>query len=365
MGNLSTSAKRRTRSRLKFADGGAPAPLFAKATGGTITTDTASLVEHTFTAGDTFSLLNFGLLPVTYTITGTGTFGGDSSSGSTNVTGNVTVTVTSGSVVVAYDPTDFERGHPLGYPSLQAFYDAGDTSSITDAGGGAVSQWNDLSPNARHLKQGTAGSRPLTGTTSQNGLNTISFDGTDDMLLADNFNINLNTSKQATAFMLKCDDRSTNHEGGFLVKSTGEYDFTTLLIQRRIQYSALSIGDGTGSGGGDYNEARCLSDASVTGTYRIHEVAVNAAGNTKSYTIDGTGFTLTTESGSMAPSGFCTAAGTALKPYVGSRLSGTSDTAIAYPWDGKVATIALFSVDLGATERAAVRAWMKARWGTA
>jgi hypothetical protein len=51
------------------------------------------------------------------------------------------------------------------------------TVGVTDAGGGAVSQWNDSSGNARHLVQATAGSRPSTGTHSLNGHNVINFAG--------------------------------------------------------------------------------------------------------------------------------------------------------------------------------------------
>lgn len=59
-----------------------------------------------------------------------------------------------------------------------AWYDANDATTITESGG-AVSQWDDKSGNARHLTQATGSEQPITGT-DFNGLNSITFDGSDD-----------------------------------------------------------------------------------------------------------------------------------------------------------------------------------------
>lgn len=67
----------------------------------------------------------------------------------------------------------------------RAWWDAADLSTITDAGGGAVSQLDDKSPNGRDLSQATSGHRPITGTRTINGLNTLDFDGSNDNLFDD------------------------------------------------------------------------------------------------------------------------------------------------------------------------------------
>jgi hypothetical protein len=63
---------------------------------------------------------------------------------------------------------------------LFAWYDASTSSSITTQTG--VSQWADLSGNARHLTQSTTNNQPAYGTVTLNGKPTITFDGTNDVL---------------------------------------------------------------------------------------------------------------------------------------------------------------------------------------
>jgi hypothetical protein len=58
-----------------------------------------------------------------------------------------------------------------------------DASTVTDAGSGACSQWNDRSSNAWHFTQGTGANRPLIVTGGLNGRRTIRFDGTNDTMI--------------------------------------------------------------------------------------------------------------------------------------------------------------------------------------
>lgn len=77
---------------------------YARAFGGTITTNTPTLVEHVFAATGAFALMASGTLDVSFVISGTGSFDGNSSSGSTAVTGTVAVIVSSGTITVSYNP---------------------------------------------------------------------------------------------------------------------------------------------------------------------------------------------------------------------------------------------------------------------
>ena len=65
---------------------------------------------------------------------------------------------------------------PTDITGLRIWLDASDASTITDAGLGAVSKWVSKDPNSYEFTQATAGSRPTTGGTTANSLNTIEFD---------------------------------------------------------------------------------------------------------------------------------------------------------------------------------------------
>jgi hypothetical protein len=75
-----------------------------------------------------------------------------------------------GGAAPAFQPDDLS--------GLLIWLDADDPASITSSSG-AVSQWSDRSGNARHVTQTTAGAKPTTGTTTQNGRNVLAFDGGD------------------------------------------------------------------------------------------------------------------------------------------------------------------------------------------
>lgn len=71
---------------------------------------------------------------------------------------------------------------PLSLPNLVDWYDASDAGSITSESG-LVTQWNDLSGNARHMTASGTG-RPTTGTRSRNSRNVIDFNGSTNKMLA-------------------------------------------------------------------------------------------------------------------------------------------------------------------------------------
>ncbi len=72
---------------------------------------------------------------------------------------------------VLHGNVDSENFNINDYTSTFAWYDAADTSTITDIAG-EVTQWNDKSANGYHM-QSAAGQRPGTNLSSMNGLNVI------------------------------------------------------------------------------------------------------------------------------------------------------------------------------------------------
>ena len=69
---------------------------------------------------------------------------------------------------------------PEDISGLQLWFDASDTATITESSG-LVSQWDDKSTNAFHVREAT--NKPTYGSTSLNGVGVISFDGSNDKLL--------------------------------------------------------------------------------------------------------------------------------------------------------------------------------------
>lgn len=79
-----------------------------------------------------------------------------------------------------------------------AWYDASNASSIT-LNGSNVSQWNDLSGNGYNGTQSTAGAQPAYGTYQLNGLDVVTFDGADRILLP---SVNFNASKAVSMYVV-------------------------------------------------------------------------------------------------------------------------------------------------------------------
>lgn len=70
---------------------------------------------------------------------------------------------------------------PLDLPNCVRWFDAADTATITHATN-AVSRWASKGSNVTTLEQDTAARKPTTNTRTQNGLNTLDFDGTSDFM---------------------------------------------------------------------------------------------------------------------------------------------------------------------------------------
>jgi hypothetical protein len=89
--------------------------------------------------------------------------------------GAITAGLLGGGAPPAFNPTSIA--------GCQLWLDASDTATIS-VSATLVSQWNDKSGNSRNFTQATTLNKPLSGTRTQNGLNLIDFDGTDDRLVS-------------------------------------------------------------------------------------------------------------------------------------------------------------------------------------
>ena len=147
--------------------------------------------------------------------------------------------------------------------ALALWLDASDATTVTESGG-FVSQWDDKSGNGRDFTQGVAGTEPAYSLASINGLNTLSFDGTDDSIArvaeswAYNYPINVFTVFKATAF-----NASYNGLFGFYTAS----DATTAGFGAFIKSDGLSAiyATDTSDGQPNYDGTGALTYALNTG----------------------------------------------------------------------------------------------------
>jgi fibronectin type 3 domain-containing protein len=124
-----------------------------------------------------------------------------------------------------------------------AWYDASDAGTLTESGG-AVSQWNDKSPNGLHL-QAAGGQEPLTGSTSINGNNAIDFDGTNDQMSTAS---NPFDSAVGDALVLMVHKVDNDSDQGTLFTLTGS-DASGSRWQAHAPYSGTVYFDCGGTGG--------------------------------------------------------------------------------------------------------------------
>ncbi len=230
--------------------------------------------------------------------------------------------------VAAFTPTDVT--------GLQAWYDASVASSIT---GSPVSQWNDLSGNARHLTAALL-ARPATGGTL-NGKNVLTFDGSANILQAVGLTTPaVNTGTWIIAFKPTA---TTAYERVFSLSTAQDTDFNNAArIAAIIRYgdtlAYVSFYNGDTYG------------ASVAVTNAAHVVVTQRNGDVFSCWCDGAAGTGGTGLGT-ANFGFTS-------------ISVGANAAVSDFWKGDVAEVLWYSTAISAGNRQSIEAYLKTKWAT-
>lgn len=252
-------------------------------------------------------------------------------------------------------------GGGSGLPAPAVWHDASNLASITDAGAGACSQWNDISGNGHHLTS-TGTQRPLTGTRTINSLNCIDFDGSNDMMAAATGFIPTG-AVGLTLFMVTQQDSTANASMGALSMLNGGLsanDLNGVLMEFRTNKYAFAMGGGSSSASaGSFNAYHEASGTANTTNPHVIRVTVSTAGF--EYAVDGTVKTLASfaSGGAAQPANFLASlAGADLQITVGMRNSGS------FPYNGAIAEIRGYNSVLAAGELTAIQAALKAKWGT-
>jgi hypothetical protein len=240
--------------------------------------------------------------------------------------------------VVEFSPLDLN-------PAL--WLDAADTATITESGG-FVSQWNDKSGNNRNFTQAVGASQPATGTRTQNGLNVLDFDGSNDFMGAGDTLDLLNNNLTVIA-VAKIDGTTTNTllgkykgvplAGSWLVLQEGGFQRSYYRDGATAHISQVSYSDTANP----YTQLMLLDRVAGTLEQRINGVP----SGTTSFTPDS-----------------ATSRDNATGLWMGALRNSNDNGFIAgYYFDGYVAEVIVTLGILTTAQLASTAAYLNAKWG--
>lgn len=238
---------------------------------------------------------------------------------------------------------------PTNIPNLNLWYDSSVSSTATfnpvPANGGAVQNWLDLKATGRNANQNTGTRQPVWNSNQQNGLGSINFDGSNDVLTLNPIPWALSLPGQTTYVVIKANALSgtpkvcqTNTAGfqffwdttwgvetaGGRAKSTNTGDTTNYYYMGQIL-------DGT------------QTDANITTQNNLR----------LRMRINGVLQTLT----------FSTNVGTTTSPTATTLFVGADSQPVANPFSGHIGELLLWTRTLTATEITTVETYLADKWG--
>jgi hypothetical protein len=197
----------------------------------------------------------------------------------TNRTATITLRITESGKYIS-DPATFNVSiqsitNPVaGIANLVGWYNASSASDRIMDGSFGVSQLNDLSGNSRHLTQGTSANRPIMTQNYINGRGGLNFDGTNDYMVASNFDKNVIGQTGAYTLFFVGRLKSPDPTGGLTfnaIVSMGPYINATtdrgkiyITQPRDAPLTLYSLSQGTGAQ---------ASAVTPTSPFCYHEVA--------------------------------------------------------------------------------------------
>ena len=229
----------------------------------------------------------------------------------------------SGAVAAPWAPTDID--------GVKLWVDANDADTITELSD-AVSKWEDKGPDGYHLEQGNGCCQPLTGQSTMNDLNVITW--STDLLL--------------NAVVLDLTDVTV-----FFVGVANDSSLGTYLTSTRESGEYVRAYDG----GGAFDQIGfAMDDAGVEVLDGSDHFMVTK--HIMSFTYDSTSETTNFYlNGGLEDTG----TGAAHGNFIFNALGATQST--AGPWDGDIAEVIIYNSKLGDDDRALVNTYLGDKWG--
>lgn len=229
--------------------------------------------------------------------------------------------------------TDTPSDTPGGVSSGLAMWFKADTLGLAD--GTAVSTWADQSGNALDLTQATSGNRPLCKTAILNGLPVVRFDGVNDYLIRTTANA-LFTSSAYSIFVVAVPRGGAGAFRGIVGNPGGTTNGYVLYASNantlQINYAGANTGTGAVAVGTPFVGATTCDGSNTI----VYLNGASAGSRTATYT----------------------------PPTVGGEfIIGANRQLLEFPFSGDVAEVVLYNRVVNSTERAAVTAYLGAKYG--
>ena len=241
---------------------------------------------------------------------------------------------------------------PLSIAGCKLWLDASDTSTIS-LSGSAVTQWNDKSGNGYNFAQGTSANRPSSGTRTQNGLNVIDFDGTNDFLTttASKSAFNFLNNTTATLFLAMKNDTTTGVQ--FIICNNGGSNGQIGIYYYTSSTNYISR-EGNGSGTPTYDITVAGNNTNVKYlTYKSDPANATAANRIK-FAVDNGAF-----SGANTQTQAANASDSTRNLSIGDAESPDS----GIPMDGFFGEILIYNTILSNDDITDVQTYLSGKWG--
>lgn len=240
--------------------------------------------------------------------------------------------------------------NPLSISGCKLWLDAADTATIS-LSGSAVTQWDDKSGNAYNFTQGTSANRPSSGTRTQNGLNVIDFDGTNDELTTTAAKSAFNFLHYLPSTIFQVIKNDTSAVQGTMGTNGGSPSQIGYAQYISGTSELFNVGAGT-AGVWNYSITHTISTSPRYITLKS-DPANATVGNRALVSLNGAAFTGGNTSNSAAVSGNSN----------DNLTVGDSGTSGGIPLDGFIGEILIYDTILSAGDITNVQTYLAGKWG--